>query len=42
MWLVLFIIALLFVLGHAFFLLRAKHRLPDNVKAQPYSDDEDD
>ena len=43
MWIVLFIIALLFVLSGALILLRSAnaHKLPDNVKAQPYEDDDD-
>lgn len=42
MWIVLFIIALLFVLGSALLLLRSANsgKIPDNVKAQPYKDDE--
>lgn len=38
MWIVLFIIALMFVLGNALILLRTakKPKIPDNVKAQPY------
>jgi hypothetical protein len=43
MWIVLFIIALLFVLGSALILLRSAKmpKIPDNVKAQPYEEDED-
>lgn len=43
MWIVLFIIALLFVLGGALILLRSAsaHKLPDNVKAQPYEEDDE-
>ncbi|MCF7987208.1 MAG: hypothetical protein K9L60_06540 [Methylovulum sp.] len=42
MWILLFIIALLFVLGSALLLLRSAHhaKIPDNVKAQPYDEDE--
>jgi len=42
MWIVLFIIALLFVLGGALILLRSATmpKIPDNVKAQPYEDDD--
>ncbi|WP_174624890.1 hypothetical protein [Candidatus Methylobacter favarea] len=38
MWIVLFIIACMFVLGNALILLRTakKPKIPDNVKAQPY------
>lgn len=44
MWIVLFIIAVLFVLGSALILLRSAKmpRIPDNVKAQPYDQDEED
>ncbi len=44
MWIVLFIIALLFVLGMALILLRSAKipKVPDNVKAQPYDQDEED
>ncbi|MDP3334822.1 MAG: hypothetical protein Q8S55_22970 [Methylococcaceae bacterium] len=43
MWIVLFVIALLFVLGGALLLLRSanSHKLPEGVKAQPYGEDED-
>jgi len=43
MWIVLFIIAVLFVLGGALILLRSAnaHKLSGNVKAQPYEDDDD-
>ena len=43
MWIVLFIIAVLFVLGGALLLLRSAnaHKIPDNVKAQPYEEDDD-
>lgn len=42
MWIVVFIIALLFVLGSALMLLRSAKmpKIPDNVKAQPYEDDD--
>ena len=42
MWIVLFVIALLFVLGGALILLRSAKmpKIPDNVKTQPYEDDE--
>jgi len=44
MWIVLFIIALLFVLGGALILLRSAKipKVPDNVKTQPYDQDEED
>jgi hypothetical protein len=44
MWIVLFIVALLFVLGGALILLRSAKipKVPDNVKAQPYDQDEED
>ncbi|HEY8037514.1 MAG TPA: hypothetical protein VIF37_18185 [Methylobacter sp.] len=44
MWVVLFIIALLFVLGSALILLRSAKtpKVLDNVKAQPYEKDEED
>jgi hypothetical protein len=43
MWIIVFIVALLFVLGSALLLLRSANsmKLPDNIKAQPYEDDED-
>ncbi|MDO9423118.1 MAG: LPXTG cell wall anchor domain-containing protein [Methylobacter sp.] len=43
MWIVLFIVILLFVLGSAFMLLRSAKipRIPDHVKAQPYEDDDE-
>jgi len=43
MWIVLFVIALLFVLGGALLLLRSanSHKIPEGVKAQPYQDDDD-
>ncbi len=42
MWIVLFIVALLFVFGGALMLLRSAKipRIPDNVKAQPYEKDD--
>ena len=41
MWVILFIIAILFVLGGALILLRMakSHKIPDHIKAQPYDDD---
>jgi hypothetical protein len=44
MWIVLFIVALLFVLGSALMLLRSAKmpRIPDNVKSQPYGEDKPD
>ncbi|MGR9013859.1 MAG: hypothetical protein ACU83U_09470 [Gammaproteobacteria bacterium] len=43
MWIVLFIVIVLFVLGSALMLLRSAKipRIPDNVKAQPYEDDDE-
>ena len=43
MWIFIFIIALLFVLGGGLLLLRTanSHKIPNNVKAQPYQDDDD-
>lgn len=43
MWIVLFIVALLFVLGSALLLLRSARipKIPDHVKPQPYQDDDD-
>ena len=43
MWIVLFIVAVLFVLGGALILLRSAKmpKTPDNVKAQPYEEDDD-
>ncbi|MDD5578417.1 MAG: hypothetical protein PHY16_03935 [Methylobacter sp.] len=40
MWIVIFIIAMMFVLGNALILLRTakKPKIPDNVKAQPYDE----
>jgi hypothetical protein len=42
MWLIFFIVALLFILGNALFLLRSANtsKIPDNVKAQPYEKDD--
>jgi NADH:ubiquinone oxidoreductase subunit 3 (subunit A) len=42
MWIILFLIAVLFVLGSALILLRSAKipKIPDNVKAQPYEEDE--
>jgi hypothetical protein len=44
MWIILFIIALLFVLGGALILLRTAKmpKIPKNVKSQPYEDDKTD
>ncbi|MDD5321391.1 MAG: hypothetical protein PHD43_12400 [Methylococcales bacterium] len=44
MWIVLFIVAVLFVLGSALILLRSAKtpKIPDNAKAQPYNDDNSD
>ena len=44
MWIVLFIMALLFVLGGALILLRSAKmpKIPDNVKSQPYDEDNSD
>jgi hypothetical protein len=41
MWILLFVIAILFILGSALILLRTalSHRIPDQVKSQPYDDD---
>lgn len=41
MWIVLFTVALLFVLGGALILLRSAKmpKIPDNVKSQPYDED---
>ncbi|MGZ5027032.1 MAG: hypothetical protein ACXWE9_07030 [Methylobacter sp.] len=43
MWVILFIVALLFVLGSALILLRSAKipRIPDHIKAQPYEEDDD-
>jgi hypothetical protein len=44
MWIIVFIVALLFVLGSALILLRSANssKVPDNVKPQPYDHDEKD
>lgn len=44
MWIILFILALLFVLGSALLLLRSAKipKIPDDVKPQPYQNDDDD
>ena len=44
MWIVLFIVAVLFVLGSALILLRSAKtpKIPDNVKSQPYDKDNSD
>lgn len=44
MWIILLIIALLFVLGGALILLRTAKipKTPKNVKPQPYDEDSDD
>lgn len=44
MWMILFIIALLFVLGGALILLRTARmpKIPENVKSQPYEEDRED
>jgi len=41
MWIIIFIVASLFVLGSALLLLRSAKtpKIPDNVKAKPYDDD---
>ncbi len=43
MWIILFIVALLFVLGSALLLLRSAKipKIPDQVKPQPYQHDDD-
>jgi len=40
MWIILFIVALLFVLGSALLLLRSA-KIPDHVKSQPYQNEDD-
>ncbi|MEI6147086.1 MAG: DUF2897 family protein [Methylococcales bacterium] len=42
MWIIIFIIAILFVLGGLLMLLRSAKMpvIPDGVKAQPYEDDD--
>jgi hypothetical protein len=44
MWIVLFILAVLFVLGSALILLRSAKipKIPENVKSQPYDEDNSD
>ncbi len=44
MWLLLFILAMLYVLGNAFLLLRMTNipKIPKNFIARPYDDDEDE
>ena len=44
MWIALFILAVLFVLGSALILLRSAKmpKLPDNVKSQPYNENKSD
>jgi hypothetical protein len=44
MWIIVFIVALLFVLGSALILLRSANspKVPDNVKPKPYDQDEED
>lgn len=44
MWIVIFIVALLFVLGSALILLRSAKTsgLPKQIKPQPYDDEEND
>jgi|GEM_PF-292917 hypothetical protein len=44
MWVILFVIALLFVLGGALILLRTARmpKIPKNVKSQPYEEDRED
>jgi hypothetical protein len=44
MWIVVFIIAVLFVLGSALILLRSAKmtKIPGNVKSQPYDKDKSD
>lgn len=45
MWIVLFIVAVLFVLGSALILLKTAAKMPkipDNVKSQPYDEDNSD
>lgn len=43
MWIILFVVIVLFVLGSALMLLRSAKipKIPDNVKAQPYEDDDE-
>ena len=44
MWIVLFIVAMMFVLGSALILLKTAKtpKIPDNVKSQPYDEDNSD
>jgi len=44
MWVLLFVVALLFVLGGALILLRSAKmpKIPDTVKSQPYDEDDSD
>lgn len=44
MWIVLFIVAVLFVLGSALILLRTAKtpKIPDHVKSQPYDENNSD
>ena len=43
MWILLFIAAILFVLGSALLLLKTAKipKIPDSVKSQPYEDDDE-
>lgn len=44
MWIMLFILAVMFVLGNALLLLRTARppKIPKDIKSQPYDDDQDD
>ena len=44
MWIIVLIVAFLFVLGAALLLLRSANtgKIPENVKAQPYNNDEEE
>ncbi len=44
MWIIVLIVAFLFVLGAALLLLRSANtgKIPENVKAQPYKNDEEE
>lgn len=44
MWVVIFLVAVLFVLGSALMLLRSAKmpKIPDSVKAQPYEEEEEE
>jgi len=44
MWIIVFVVALLFVLGSALLLLRSAKipKIPDHIKSQPYQDEDDD